>query len=746
MAGWNSPKGAKEGNWSPWVLGVLLAAAIILAYSNSLHGPFQYDDFNDIRDNATIRHLWPLRDVFFMSGRGFTTRPVVNLSFALNYAMGGLNPFPYHLTNLGIHLCTSLVLLGVLRRSFALPSLKDRFSGHIPTLSLVTAALWALHPLLTESVSYITQRYESLMGLFVLLTFYGTIRMAGSPSPTRWGVLASASCLLALGSKEVAVSVPILVLLFDRTYMAGSFRGAWRERWGLYLGLLVAWACFAFIQSRPVARSFAGFGLDMPWWRYAINQPLVILHYLRLAIWPHPLNFDYFWPVAKTWQALVPGLVAVGSLLGFTLWASIRIPKVAFLLIFFFFILAPTSSVMPILDLAVEHRMYLPLVPVIVVLVFTIHQAIIRLKFRHSWMDLVKKNIVIGSIACVLAAFGALTYLRNEDYQNSIDIWRDAVEKSPNNPRAHHNYAYNLAEAGYNDEALKQYAIALQQAPNVPIFLSNYGVLLGKLGRYSEALPYLRLAVQLEPNDYKHIVNLGAVLWQKGSLDNAIECFHEAVRVNPQAALPYSALTILMLEKNEPSLAHEYILKALRIEPQNPGFQFRLGLVLLRLGDYPGARTTFESAIRLDLHPENMASDMGWAFHDYGMDEEAVSALRQALHLRPEHIRSQIRLAWILATSPDATVRNGGEALSLAAQVIKTQPVRSPEELDLLAVSLAETGRFPEAEAALQQALAQSKSGDEKWVPEMENRLALFQKRLPYRSVPLRTDISHSTR
>ncbi len=738
---WDAPEGA----WPPWVLGLLLALAVFLVYSNSLHGPFQYDDGSDIRENMTIRHLWPLRDVFYIPGSGLMTRPVANLTFALNYAIGGLKPFSYHLTNLIIHICASLALLGSIRRTLSLPRLRERFSGHIPTLSLVTAALWGLHPLLTESVSYITQRYESLMGLFVLLTFYCVVRMAEAASPMKWAAVASMSCLLAFGSKEVAVTVPILVFLFDRTFMAGSFRGAWRERRVLYLGLVVAWACFAFIQVGSAGkRGFAGFGLDTPWWRYALNQPNVILHYLRLAIWPHPLNFDYFWPLSKTWGQLVPGLLAIGALLGWTIWALFRRPDIAFLSVFFFFILAPTSSVMPILDLAVEHRMYLPLVPVVVFLVFFIHEMSVKISKIDNIFSTPIRLISISLVACALSAFGALTYLRNLDYQNPMDLWRDAVAKAPNNPRAHHNYASTLAEAGFIEEAIRQYDISIKQAPNMPLFLTNYGILLAKLGRYSEALPLLRSAVQLDPTNYKFILNLGTLHWQKGSLDNAVACFEEAIKVNPKASMSYHALASVMLAKKDPLKAHELIMKAISLEPDKPSYHFQHGVILLELGDLSGARIAFQSGIRLAENPDGMISDVAWAFHDHGLDQEATSNLRRALGLNPDHTRSKIRLGWILATSSDSSVRNGTEALVLAGTLIGSRTSPSPELLDLLAVALAESGRFQEARAAIQSALSQSRERKEDWIPAMEQRLALFEKGQPYRELPKQSNFIDS--
>ena len=721
---------------STFVLVVVLILSVVLVYSNTLHGPFQYDDNSDILENQSIRHLWPLIDVFYIPGSGFLTRPIANLSFALNYATGGINPFHYHLTNLGIHLSASLTLLGVMRRALSLENLRDKFYGRISTISLITAGTWALHPLQTESVSYITQRYESLMGFFVLLTFYAVLRMAEDNSPLLWAMVATISCFLALGSKEVAVSLPFLVLLFDRTYLTGSFRGAWTKHRTLYLGLLLAWCFFALIQLCSASRSFAGFGLGMPWWRYALNQPAVILHYLRLSIWPYPLNFDYFWPAAKSWSQLAPGFIAIIGLLGFSIWACVRKPMLAFLPITFFFILAPTSSVMPILDLAVEHRMYLPLAPVIVLIVlsgYCITEKIKQTKYKDYKIS---KYIVIATIAASISSLAALTYLRNEDFQDPLDLWRDAVAKAPDNPRAHHNYAQSLSNANYNLEAIRQFSLAINLAPDMPLFRSNYGITLAKVGLYKDSLEQLRMAIKLEPTNFKYYINLGFILIAKGSLDNAVICFNEALAINPRSGLAYSALSSVWMTKHEPQEALRCIKTAVGFEPQNADFNYRYGAISLINGDNTTAMRTFDAAIHFAGNPETMASTVGWTLHDHGMDKQAIPYLRKSLHFNPKYLRSQIRLAWILASSRDDSVRNGTEALALSEMILKAQPVRTPELLDLLGVSSAEAARYSEARAAIQEALAKSPKREEDWVPAMEKRLALFEKGLPYRELP----------
>ena len=242
----------------------------------------------------------------------------------------------------------------------------------------------------------------------------------------------------------------------------------------------------------------------------------------------------------------------------------------------------------------------------------------------------------------------------------------------------------------------------------------------------------LRLAVQLDPTNFKYIMNLGVVHRQKGSHDNAILCFEEASRVNPQASRPYYGLATILLEKNQLIRAHQLIQIAITLEGDNAAYHYVNGLIQLKIADYPSAGAAFKLAILLDETPAMMASNIGWAYHGSGLEHEAISNLREALRKDDIHTKSMVRLAWILATSSDSTVRNGSEALSLSQKVMKTTSTPSPELLDILAVSLAESGRFPEAYSALQMALAQSKDRQEKWVPDMEKRLALFEKGKPF--------------
>ncbi|HUJ71275.1 MAG TPA: hypothetical protein VLZ30_03470, partial [Verrucomicrobiae bacterium] len=360
----------------PW----LVIVAGLLAYLNSFTGPFIFDDPQSILENRTIQHLWPIwQSLSPPHDNGITVagRPLVNLSLAVNYALGGTEVQGYHVVNLIIHILAGLTLLGVVRRTLLQPKLRERFGAAANGLALAVAVLWTVHPLQTESVTYIVQRAESIMGLFYLLTLYCFIRATESQRFRLWYGLCIGACALGMASKEVMASAPLMVLLYDRTFVSGSFGEAWLRRWKLYLKLAGTWILLGYLvfftgsfHNAVINARMRGIGR----WTYLLTEPAVMLHYLRLSVWPHPLCFDYNgWPLAGTWPGiLLPALVIV-ILLGTIAWACKINSAWGFLGAWFFLILAPSSSFVPTDSPAYEHRMYLPLAAVVVAVVMGIY-------------------------------------------------------------------------------------------------------------------------------------------------------------------------------------------------------------------------------------------------------------------------------------------------------------------------------------------------------------------------------------
>ncbi len=451
---------------------MLIIAAGIWAYHNSFQGPFIFDDVPSIPENPHIRHLWSIREALAVSPIAVQGRPVECLTLALNYALDGLNVRGYHAVNLILHLVSALALFALLRKTFAGEKLRDRFGTAATGLAAAIALIWEVHPLQTESVTYIVQRSELLMGLFLLLTLYCTLRGSHSARARAWYLAAVVSCALGMGSKEVMVGAPLIILLYDRVFLASSFRELWQRRRGLYVGLAATWLILAVLVARTT-HPMTGFGVTgLTSWDYLKTEAGVIVYYLRLCFWPHPLVIDYAdWPITLSLKySLAPGVVVVG-LIAETAWAFRRLPEVGFLGAWFFLILGPTSSILPSLgEVAAERRMYLPLAAVVTMVVVGAYTLGKRLFHKQQGVVL---GCVAGGSVVVLLTF--LTIQRNRDYNSEVTIWQDTVEKRPNNARARYSLGHALVQLGQVQGGMEEYEQALRLNPDLADAHNNLG-------------------------------------------------------------------------------------------------------------------------------------------------------------------------------------------------------------------------------------------------------------------------------
>jgi len=505
---------------------LVVVAAGLLAYHNSFTGPFIFDDAQSIVENPTIRHLWPISDVLAPPRRGGITvegRPIINLSLAINYALGGLNVWGYHAFNLAIHILSGLTLLGIVRRTLLQPRFRQRFGAVATELALAVAVLWTVHPLTTEAVTYIVQRAESIMGLFYLLTLYCFIRGTESPRTAWWYELSLGACILGMASKEVMASAPLIVMLYDRTFVSGSFRDAWRRHRSVYQALACTWillGCLVFFTGSYGNAATNAQIKGVTAWRYLLAEPGVMLHYLRLSVWPHPLCFDYSdWPLGGTGLGnLLPILVIVVLLVAIAL-AMMANSAGGFLGAWFFLILAPSSSFIPTDSPAYEHRMYLPLAAVVVLVVFGIYTLLGRRSLP------VFLGLAIG--------LGFLTTQRNEDYRSKISIWSDAVAKRPGNARAHYNFGRAFSAAGRLPEAVEQYEQAIRIRPDYSQAHNNLGFILYARGEVQPAIAHFERALQINPYDPEAHNNLGVALSRVGRNQEAIAQYEQALQIRP---------------------------------------------------------------------------------------------------------------------------------------------------------------------------------------------------------------------
>lgn len=494
----------------------------LAAYHNTFSSPLLLDDHGSIAENKSIRDLRDLGAVFNPPpGMTVTGRPVLNFSLAVNYAISRKEVWSYHVVNLLIHIGAGLALFGFVRRTLMLPSLRARFGDHARPLALMAALLWTLHPLQTESVTYLVQRAESLMGLFYLLTLYCYVRSTDSLSPGRWQALSVASCALGMATKEVMVTAPIMVLLHDRAFVAGSFRGAWEQRKRLYLGLEATWMILGWLVASAGGNrnGTVGPGVDTAWIVYFLTQIKAVAHYVRLSVWPHPLIFEFGWFEIKSFVELVPSLLVVLPLAGGTLFALWRYPRLGFFGAWFFGILALTSIMPGTTQIIVEHRMYLSLAAVVTGLLLAAHAR----WGRRSWPVWIAFILVLG----------AVTVRRNHDYRSALALWLQTVTLRPEYGLANASVGHALLSEGRTEEAIPYLERSLKADPLMSRAHSDLAYALGLAGRTAEAEELFMKALALNPNSPDIHRRFGALLSRTHRHRDALVHLDKAIRLAP---------------------------------------------------------------------------------------------------------------------------------------------------------------------------------------------------------------------
>ncbi len=524
------------------VLGLLfIAAAGALAYRNTLNSPFIFDDMTQIVQNEHIRSWhWPWS--FIENNR----RPFLYATLAFNFHFSGLNPFGYHLFNISVHILAAMMFFLLVRKTLLFPAAAERFRRKANVLALSAATLWLLHPIHTQAVTYLIQRAESLMGLFFLSTLYFSSKYFTSRRHS-WIMAAAVTSLLAGLTKEVALVLPFMIFFYDRTFISVNSREALKNNRWLYASLSLTWAVmfFLYLTTNPEKILTAGFGLaGMTPLQYVLNQPPVILHYVRLAFWPEPLVFDYDWPPVQNIIFLWPAIAVVLSWIVVLVVAYKRFPVASFLGLSFFILLLPSSSILPLKDLVFEYRLYLPLAcgAVAFVLLLKIYaEKFIAERKRQTFF-------VVGIVLSCLV-LGGLTYQRNKTYANEEKVWLDVIRKQPSNSRAYNNLGEYWLRRGRESDAKDCFMKALVLNPNYPDVYANMTVVLGKEGKVDEAIQYAKQAVVLDPDFAIAYNNWGSALSQAGRYAEAVPyfkktlalgCHYEGVFANLVRALDYS--------------------------------------------------------------------------------------------------------------------------------------------------------------------------------------------------------------
>ena len=745
----------------PYAFAALIVVAGVAAYANSFQGDFIFDDYPHI----VAKDRSPGSAESWLST---VNRPVLTLSLTGNYALGELDPFGYHLVNLVIHVAAALALFGLVRRTLVLPPSGDRRGAMADGLAFAVAVIWLVHPLATQSVTYIIQRAESLMGLFYILMLYCLLRGSQASRRWPWYVGSVAACWLGMGTKQVMITAPLVALLYDRTFLAGAWRDLFRCRWMVYVGFVPAVVWLAIATPLMLARQetiSAGFGLQsIAWYEYLGTQGGVILHYLRLAVWPDRLSFDYWWPVARsTSEIVVPGAVVAALLVASLVMLRAR-PRLGFLGISFFLILAPTSSIMPIADRAVEHRMYLPLAPLVVLAVLGFDSLVGRLLGGGRVGRIARGGVLVAAVLLLMTQ----TIARNRDYRSPAAMWQDVLEVSPENPRAFYNFGNELEKIGDDSQALAHYERAVELLPGYAEAHNNMGVLLERRGNADRAVDHYREAIRINPRQARAHNNLGVVLVKRDELADAAAQFRRALESDPAYSQARYHLAGVLQKQGNDAEAMEHFRQTVATDPDNAGAHYSLGVMLARQGELAAAITHYLETVRIDPTHAEAHNNLGVVFsqqgdfataghhleqavklkpdfalaHDnlgnllakQGMWRMAVDHYRRAIEVQPDMFDVAVKLARILAANDDASIRNGPQAVGLAEHLVAATGKRDPAMLDILAAAYAEVGRWEEAVAATELAIALAQeAGQDMLAEQIEDRRQLYQQQKPFR-------------
>jgi len=642
-------------------LAVFSIAATAAAYAPCIRGPFVWDDLSEIGANPAIRTLLPPWRPMFEGGE-LPHRPVPYLTFAMNHLLGRgfvaigiladpLDTLPFHLVNVAIHLLNGWLLFTVVRNLVTRG--RPAWAAHASTLAWLTATLWLVHPLGSQAVSYIYQRIELLAAFSALATLAAFLRAAPAPRPLPWVAAATFACAVGMACKEWVVVVPPIVLLADRGFLASSWRdvvvrrGAWHA--ALFATIPIALAVVASQRSRYPEAGFTAWQSLV----YAVNQPTVILWYLSRLVLPWGLSLDHGGvlrtdPFGRDAWLLAPAALAVAA----AAWAATNVarrPAVSFTILAFLLLLAPTSSVVPVQDPCVEHRMYLasalPIAAVVTVVGGRIAAA------GHA------ARLVAGGIPLV-TLLALITASRTSVYRSAVDVWQDAAQKNGGSSRSLSRLGSELSKLDRHAEAITACEAAVRRNPANPVPFAALAATLLNAGRPDDAEQVCRagLAAGLPAASFADPVRDRLTMYRGVALDRLGDPEAEGLlraaaarRPDSLVAREHLARCLVKTSPRESAALWETLLAE---APGDAYVLFNLGSAVARF-DPERAVSLLQQAIAIDPRNADAYNNLGGTLRAVGRRDEAARAFDACLRIAPDHPQAALNLQAL--AEPEAT-------------------------------------------------------------------------------------------
>ena len=752
-----------------WLFGLLLAAITIIVYLPALQGGFVWDDDSwTTRITDLLRDTSGLRSMWFQLTALQQYYPLSGTTFWLDYHLWKFWTTPYHVENVLLHVLAALFFWRLLVR-LQLPG------------AWLASIIFALHPVMTQSVAWITERKNVLSMVFYLgallayaryalwATGTGEMATASNPSRGRWrpSIFYSLAFVLFLGTllaKTAAVSLPAVILLIG-WWKRGQIR--WRAdvlptlpffALAVGLGAVTAW-----LEKNHLGAQGADFSLTFP--QRCLIAGQAFWFYLGKLLWPANLCFVYprWQPNPGSWWQWLYPVTAISAL--FTLWlARGRIGRGPVTAIFYF-----VGTLFPLLGFINGYGMrysfvwdqwvYLPSLGFIALVAALVVRAAESLR---------TPAMVYGFAAIVLPTLALLTWQQAGIYIDKETLWRDTLAKNPGCWMAHYNLGIILNLEGQSDQAIDEFHEVIRLKPDHTDARINLGFALYNQGQIEEAIGEFQEVIRLKPDNTDARNDLGVVLLNKNQIDEAIGQFQEAIRLKPDSAAAHQNLGDALGRKGQIDEAISQYQEAIRLKADNAAVHQNLGDALGRKGQIDAAISQYQEAIRLKPdytaayfnlgdalaakgkfdeaienyhqaiqinpdHPE-IFIHLGMTLAQLGHTGEAATQYREALRLNPDLLLALNNLAWELATSPDDQLRNGAEAVRLAEHACELTHYDRPAFIGTLAAAYAEAGRFPEAVTASEKAHNLALAlGRQELALKNQELLQLFKNHQPYR-------------
>jgi len=625
----------------------------LVAYSNSFTGSFQFDDRLHILRNEAFTDLTNVSKIYHYSKERFL--PYLTLAF--NYKISKFNPISYHTFNFFIHYIAAIFLYFLCLEICKTPAMQGvELNLHERLGAFLAAGIFFLHPLQTESVTYIIQRAESMAGMFYLATlfFYLKARRAGARRDLcGYALLAGIAAVGAAFSKETAVTLPAMILVVEIFFFETSIKDLLGKK--LFWLLMTPAAIFLFLKLQPLIRTDffydPGPGLSFTRKQYLLTQFSVLLTYLQLFFWPANQNVDWDYPLATSFLSLqtLASFLLLLLLLVLAFFAYRRLRLVSLGIVAFFITLAPTSSIIPLRDVIFEHRMYLAVAFLAMACVQLCFHGLARIGERSPR----RQSMVICALIIVLfPLFSGLTHARNRVWFNEVSLWEDAVEKSPNKARVHKNYGKGLLTVAYgsSEQAKREFEAAIRLAPGWADPYHALAVCYWQEGDYQRAVTLGLEAIQRQPKYKDALYLLGTSYKKLNQWDKARVYLERLIGTSPGSRYVRAYLDLLevYLELGLEDDALDVAGKVRQLPDGVMALDYHRGLAFYKLNQMETAKSYFVKQTEQESGRLKAYIMLGQIYYLEGDHQRAEMAFRQAVEESEWFVPAHYNLSIIL--------------------------------------------------------------------------------------------------